>query len=202
MIFINNICLIDNQEPVELTTPQTFEVGKDGCLSITLLHFQGESKLRIILAGDNARCTIKCVYLSNKNNQNNIEIEVIHKHENTYSNQVIKGVATDSSRVSFKGMIRIPPKAQHCEGTQNHRGILLSDTATITAVPELEIYADDVKCTHGSAIGSLETSALFYLMSRGIERKTARRLLLTAFLSDILPDRYQVIIEDWVSKNV
>lgn len=202
MTSINNICLINGQRLDFCPSTQTFEIGENEHLEIVLLHVKQEALIRVMLNGEGASCNIKCVYLSNKNNQNKIDVEVIHQHKNTRSNQLIQGVATDKGRVSFKGVIRIPKDAQKCEGMQNHRGILLSPEATISAVPELEIYADDVKCAHGSAIGAPDASALFYLRTRGIDEKTAHRLLLTAFLCDILPEALHQTVKEWVNDNV
>jgi hypothetical protein len=142
------------------------------------------------------------VYLSNKNNKNNIKVEVIHKHKNTTSSHTIKGVLTDSSELVFDGIIRIPKDSQKCDGYLNHRAVLLSDNAKVKATPELEIYADDVKCSHGSAVGSLDENLLFYLMSRGIGAEEGKRILLKSFLSDSLPDSFETYIDEWMDENV
>ena len=92
----------------------------------------------------------------------------------TISKQQIKGVATDSSSVHFDGQIVIPHGSQNCDGMQNHRGILLSEKAVISATPQLEIWADDVKCAHGSAIGPLAQDQLFYLETRGVHKDDAQ----------------------------
>lgn len=177
-------------------------VSENEAVLLSLLHISGDIHLRVRLAGVGAKCVINCVYLSNKNNQNNITLEVIHESKNTHSEQKIKGLATDSGQVAFTGLIRIEKDASQSLGLQHHRGILLSKTAQISAVPQLEILTDDVQCAHGSAIGALDENQIFYLMSRGIPEKNARSLLLKAFFNDILPDAWHDSIDDWMAQNV
>ena len=120
----------------------------------------------------------------------------------TKSSQIIKGIATDKSKVSFNGNIYIDNLAQKSDGLQNHRAVLLSDDACIQAVPALEIYADDVKCAHGSATGPLDETVLFYLLSRGISLKTAEKMLLMSFVADIVPEEYKNITQQWIENHV
>ncbi len=181
---------------LEVSVPENSE------FTANILHISGIINLKIILNGENAKCDIKIAYLSNKNNVNNIKVEVIHKYKNTTSSQVVKGILTDNSKMVFDGLIRIPKDSQKCDGHQNHRAILLSDTASVKATPELEIYADDVKCSHGSAVGALDENHLFYLLSRGIGETEAKRLLLKSFVSDIIPDMWEHYIDEWMDENV
>ncbi|MBO7257672.1 MAG: SufD family Fe-S cluster assembly protein [Alphaproteobacteria bacterium] len=177
-------------------------VPENGLFSAYILHMVGNIHLKVVLDGEDAKCDIKIVYLSNKNNKNIIKVEVIHKHKNTTSSHTIKGVLTDSSKMVFDGIIRIPKDSQKCDGYLNHRAVLLSDNAKVKATPELEIYADDVKCSHGSAVGSLDENLLFYLMSRGIGAEEGKRILLKSFLSDSLPDSFETYIDEWMDENV
>lgn len=206
MKITNNIALtgFDGVLTQQVLTDKTMEVfvPADSVFTLRLLHLKGDIDLKIILGGDRANCDVKIVYLSNKNNIDNIKVEVIHQHKNTLSRQMIKGVLTDRARLVFDGIIRIPKDSQKCDGQQNHRAVLLSDTASVKATPELEIYADDVKCAHGSAVGPLDKQTLFYLQSRGLDADTAQRLLIQAFLADALPDSWQVYIEEWMEQNV
>ena len=102
----------------------------------------------------------------------------------------------------FDGIIRIPKDSQHCDGHQNHRAILLSDTASVQATPELEIYADDVKCSHGSAVGALDENHLFYLLSRGIPMDEAKKILLKSYVMEILPETWEQYVDEWMDENV
>lgn len=206
MKIINNIALsgFDGVLTETVLTAETMEVfvPENSTFTAQILHLTGGISLKIILGGDGAKCDIKIVYLSNKNNKDNIKVEVIHQHKNTVSAQIIKGVLADNSRMVFDGVIRIPHNSQKCDGMQNHRAVLLSEKASVKATPELEIFADDVKCAHGSAVGPLDEKGMFYLQSRGIDYDTARRLLIKAFLSDLLPDAWNIYIDEWMEENV
>src|SRR5262249_35038935 len=102
------------------------------------------------------------------------------------SRQFYNGILDDSAHGVFHGRIIVHKDAQKTDAKQTNRNLLLSDSAQIDTKPQLEIYADDVKCTHGATIGQLAEEALFYLRSRGIEEQTARELLLGAFAAECL----------------
>lgn len=104
------------------------------------------------------------------------------------SRQIYKGILDDEAQGVFQGKIQIVPDAQQVSGDQLSRALLLSDRASVAVKPELEIHADDVKCSHGASSGELDEDALFYLQSRGIEEKTARKMLIDAFLADVLEE--------------
>lgn len=102
------------------------------------------------------------------------------------SEQLFKFALQDDARGSFYGELKVMPDAQQTEARQTNRNILLSPTAKMQTRPQLEIYADDVQCSHGATTGQLDTQALFYMQQRGITQSEARRMLLVAFLSDAL----------------
>ena len=104
----------------------------------------------------------------------------------TYSNQLVKGVIGGDARGVFQGKIHIGREAVKTEGIQQHRALLLSDTAEIDCKPELEIFADDVKCSHGAASGELDEDVLFYMESRGISREEAKQILIDAYLDEVI----------------
>ncbi|MZR30288.1 Fe-S cluster assembly protein SufD [Sneathiella litorea] len=104
------------------------------------------------------------------------------------SAQIYKGILDDEAQGVFQGKIQIVPDAQQVAGDQLSRALLLSDRASVSVKPELEIHADDVKCSHGASSGELDEDALFYLQSRGIEEKAARKMLIDAFLADVLDE--------------
>lgn len=121
------------------------------------------------------------------NNQScNIATRVLHQVGGGYSLQLIKFVLDDESKATFRGELKIMPDAQQVEAYQTNRNILLSRQAEITTEPQLEIYADDVKASHGATTGQLDESALFYMQQRCVGREAARKLLLCAFFDDIL----------------
>lgn len=114
------------------------------------------------------------------------ETHVTHAVGGGTSNQLVKFVLDDHSRGSFIGDLKIAPDAQKTEAHQTNRNLLLSDTAEMRTRPQLEIYADDVKATHGASTGQLDESALFYMQQRGIDKQKARQLLVNAFMKDVL----------------
>jgi len=111
---------------------------------------------------------------------------VDHMKHHCQSNENYKGVLTGKSTGVFNGKVFVRPDAQVVNAFQSNQNILLSDDASINSKPELEIYADDVKCTHGSTTGELDEDALFYLQARGIPLHEARKLMLTAFTQEAL----------------
>lgn len=112
-----------------------------------------------------------------------------HVHHNIgggESRQLIKFVLDDNAKGEFFGELKIAPDAQKTEAHQTNRNLLLSDTAVMRTRPQLEIYADDVKATHGASTGQLDESALFYMQQRCLDEQTARRMLIGAFMKDVL----------------
>ena len=111
---------------------------------------------------------------------------VRHMQPDCTSDELYKGVAADSSKAVFNGKVYVARDAQKTNAYQSNKNILLSDGALIRSKPELEIYADDVKCSHGSTTGQTDTKSLFYLRSRGIREKEAQKMLMLAFAGDVL----------------
>jgi len=105
---------------------------------------------------------------------------------NCFSNEFYKGILDDSTTGIFSGKIFVRPDAQKTNAYQSNKNILLSDNATINTKPQLEIFADDVKCSHGCTVGQLDEEALFYLRTRGISKEHAQSMLLEAFAEDIV----------------
>ncbi len=118
------------------------------------------------------------------NQQHEIKTNVNHLTENTKSYQLIKSILNENSKGVYQGKIFVDSKAQKTNGYQLSKAILLTENAEFDAKPELEIYADDVKCSHGSTSGCLDENSIFYLMSRGIKRKDAEKLLINGFIMD------------------
>jgi Fe-S cluster assembly protein SufD len=176
-------------------------VEEGASYELSLLQTGQDVKVKVYLNGKNASCFLKCVYLSASDSDNKIEFDVVHQSPETKSSQQIKGVVSGDGKTSFYGVIRMPQGSQKCEGGQDHKALLLSDRASVESVPELEIYADDVKCNHGSSIGTLDKMQLFYLMSRGIDEKTARQMLIRAFLTSDMPSDFEDKINEWMIAN-
>ena len=114
------------------------------------------------------------------------ETHVTHAVGGGTSNQLVKFVLADRARGSFIGDLKIAPDAQKTEAHQTNRNLLLSEDAEMRTRPQLEIYADDVKATHGASTGQLDESALFYMQQRGIDKQKARQLLVNAFMKEVV----------------
>ncbi len=127
---------------------------------------------------------------------------VDHKMPNCYSNELYKGIMDDSSRGVFNGKIFVRQDAQQTNAFQSNKNILLSDKATVNTKPQLEIWADDVKCSHGCTTGQLDEDALFYLQTRGIQKEKARAILLTAFASDVLENIANEAIKTYLEEII
>ena len=115
-----------------------------------------------------------------------LKTNINHIGQNTKSYQKIKSVLNKNSKAIFQGKIHVDSNAQKTDGYQLSKAILLSESSEFNAKPELEIYADDVKCSHGSSSGSLNENSIFYLMSRGLNYQQARELLINGFLLDVI----------------
>jgi Fe-S cluster assembly protein SufD len=140
----------------------------------------------ISLYEEGAECKLDGVYLMRGNEHCDNTLQIDHKVPNTNSTVLFKGVLDDKSRAVFQGKIVVHRDAQHTDGQMNNKTMLLSDNAEIDTKPELEIYADDVKCAHGAASGHVDEMALFYMRSRGIPDAMARNLLVQSFLGEVL----------------
>ncbi len=138
------------------------------------------------LNGEYSSAFVNGILSLNNSNHHEIRTTINHLTENTKSYQLIKSVLEGSSKAVYQGKIYVNPKAQKTDGYQLSKAILLNKDAEFNAKPELEIYADDVKCSHGSASGSLNESSIFYLMSRGLNYQQARELLINGFLLDVV----------------
>jgi Fe-S cluster assembly protein SufD len=139
---------------------------------------------RVICAGAATRCDLNGAYVISGRQEANIVTTVDHAAPRGETGEVVKGVAAGRAHGAFQGRIIVRPDAQRVDARQLSRNLLLSPRAAIDTKPELEILADDVKCSHGAAVGDLDEAALFYLASRGIAREDARRLLIDAFVRD------------------
>ena len=138
------------------------------------------------LKGEHASAFVNGIFSLNKSKHHEIKAKINHLVENTKSYQLVKSVLENKSRSVYQGKIYVDSKAQKTDGYQLSKAILVDETTEFNAKPELEIYADDVKCSHGSASGSLDENSIFYLMSRGLSYKEARELLINGFLVEVI----------------
>ncbi len=139
-----------------------------------------------ILNGEGVDCTLNGLYLSDGQRLVDNHTLIDHAQPHCGSHELYKGILAGRSRAVFNGKIIVRPDAQKTDAKQTNRALVLSDEAQINTKPQLEIFADDVKCTHGAAIGQLDEEALFYLRARGLTAREARDMLIHAFAGDIL----------------
>ena len=147
---------------------------------------QWQSKLFVEQNGANCRTEIYAMGLLHDTQQAHLLTRVYHNIGGGYSSQILKFVLNDQTKGSFRGELKILPNAQQTEAYQTNRNILLSRQADMLTEPQLEIYADDVKASHGATTGQLDESALFYMQQRCISRDTAAKLLLEAFFNEVI----------------
>jgi len=145
-----------------------------------------KNEINTNLKGEYSSAFVNGIFSLNKNKHHEIRTIINHLTENTKSYQLIKSVLEDGSKAAYQGKIFVNSEAQKTDGYQLSKAILLDETTEFNAKPELEIYADDVKCSHGSASGSLNENSIFYLMTRGLNYKEAKELLINGFLLDVI----------------
>ncbi len=139
-----------------------------------------------VLDGENCGATLNGLYLGKGAQHTDHQTRIEHAKPNCFSRELYKGVLDDASHAVFNGKVYVHPIAQKTDGKQSNHTLLLSPQARIDTKPQLEIFADDVKCTHGATVGRMDEAGLFYMKSRGVPAETARRLLTYAFAADVL----------------
>ena len=154
------------------------------------------------LNGEFSSAFINGIFSLKENKQHEIRTSINHLVENTKSYQLIKGVLGKNAKAVYQGRIFVDSKAQKTDGYQLSKAILLDETSEFNAKPELEIYADDVKCSHGSASGSLNENSIFYLMSRGLNYKQSKELLINGFLLDVIEKITDNQIKDLIKNMI
>ena len=189
-------------EPVELQIEQ--EAGSKVKIHVidmdmsSLRHDVKANKITVEQLGEGCETEIYALAFLHGDEQVTTETHVRHAVGGGRSNQLIKFVLDDHARGRFIGDLKIAQDAQQTEAHQTNRNLLLSETAEMRTQPQLEIYADDVKATHGASTGQLDESALFYMQQRGIDKQKARQLLVNAFMKDVIgaiSDQYSDIRE-------
>ena len=162
----------------------------DNSVSETFILSSGsdyfKNEINCNLNGEYSSAFINGAFLLMESQQHEIRTIINHLVENTKSYQLIKSVLGKYSKSAYQGKIFVDSKAQKTDGYQLSKAILLDETSEFNAKPELEIYADDVKCSHGSASGSLNEDSIFYLMSRGLNYQQSKELLINGFLLDVV----------------
>ncbi len=160
-----------------------------------------KNEINCNLNGEYSSAFVNGIFSLKENQQHEIRTTINHLVENTKSYQLIKSVLGKNSKSAYQGRIFVNSKAQKTDGYQLSKAILLDETSEFNAKPELEIYADDVKCSHGSASGSLDENSIFYLMSRGLNYQQSKELLINGFLMDVVEKITDVEIKNLI-KNI
>ena len=151
---------------------------------------------RITMAGEHGEASLSGAYVGRGDALIDNTTVVTHAAENAASRQFFRGVLDDRSRGVFQGKVLVREGARGTDGQQKHKALLLSDRAEVDAKPELEIYADDVQCTHGATVGTLDVDQLFYMRARGIPEAQARALLIESFLAEAVEKIARPAIRD------
>ncbi len=155
-------------------------------LAFSLHGGQLRNNVNVLLNGSNSEANLYGLYLNDREQRVDNYTSVEHAVAHCTSNQFYKGILDENARGAFQGKIMVRKDAQKTEAYQSNKNICLTPTAKMRTKPQLEIYADDVKCSHGATVGQLDETALFYLRSRGIAEKEARLMLMYAFADDIV----------------
>ena len=154
--------------------------------AITLGGRIARNDIVAVLDGEGAECTLNGIYVAGDESLVDTHTTIDHAQPHCPSHEVYRGILAGRSRAIFNGKIIVRPDAQKTDAKQTNRALLLSGDAQINTKPQLEIFADDVKCTHGAAIGQLDDDQMFYLRARGIAEPDARNMLIHAFVGEVL----------------
>ena len=160
-----------------------------------------KNEINCNLKGEYSSAFVNGIFSLNNGQHHEVRTIINHLVENTKSYQLIKSVLGKNSKSAYQGKIFVDSKAQKTDGYQLSKAILLDETSEFNAKPELEIYADDVKCSHGSASGNLDENSIFYLMSRGLNYQQSKELLINGFLLDVIEKITDTEIKNLV-KNI
>ena len=186
-----------NNTAIHLST-----AAKASCFTFTFDGQLVRNNLRLTIDGPGVDAHLFGLYLLSKNTIADNHTVVDHKKPNSYSNELYKGVMDGNSKGIFNGKIYVRPQAQKTNAFQSNRNILLSETSTVNTKPQLEIWADDVKCSHGCTTGQLDEEALFYLRSRGISKEMAKGMLLYAFAAETIASMKNETIKNFVDSLI
>ncbi len=156
----------------------------------------------VTIEGEHAEVELYGIYLAGTGRHADLTSRVLHEAPNGVTKQRIQGAARAGGRGVFQGKIVVARGAQKTDASQAHHGLLLEEGADISAKPELEIYADDVRCAHGNTAGALDEEALFYLRTRGVEEREARALLTEAFLLEAVPEDAEAEVKDEIAGRI
>jgi Fe-S cluster assembly protein SufD len=198
----------DGSNTNQVSTTHIRQIGKSFTHAVTISLNGGlvRNNLNVVLDAKNCEAHLYGLYFQSGHSHIDNHTIVDNIKPNCLSNELYKGILNDNATGVFNGKIFVRQLAQKTNAYQSNKNILLSDSSSVNTKPQLEIFADDVKCTHGCTVGRLNEEGLFYLQSRGISEKTARNLLLSAYASDILeqvkPEALRVYVEKLINHRL
>jgi Fe-S cluster assembly protein SufD len=195
---------MENDESFQIATDQVHQ-ERDSYFKINTITLSGKlvrNNLNILVDGENCETNLNGSFLLHDGQLVDNHTIVDHLKPNCNSNELYKGVLNGKSIGVFNGKVFVRPDAQKINAFQSNANVLLSEDASMNSKPELEIYADDVKCSHGSTTGQMDEEAIFYLRTRGISDKSARALMTQAFIGDVLNQIDSEEVRSYIESNL
>jgi Fe-S cluster assembly protein SufD len=198
----------DGSHTNQVSTTHIRQIGKSYTHAVTISLDGGivRNNMNVVLDAEYCEAHLYGLYLLNGKSHIDNHTVVDNVKPNCLSNEFYKGIIDDNGTAVFNGKIFVQPQAQKTNAYQSNKNVLLSDGASVNSKPQLEIFADDVKCSHGCTVGRLDEEGLFYLRSRGINEKIARSLLLHGFAVDILEkiklEPIRVFVDQLISQRL
>lgn len=209
---INYIILNTTDKPINSLQQFNAMLGVNATLNLFIINMGCNKNLirqeiNIQLLGEDANFNLRTINLLSDNSHTDIEMVVEHKTPRTISNEILRNIALNRASGAFQGIIKVDRCAQKTEGKMSCKTLILSDEASFSAKPELEIFADDVICGHGATVAPINEDLLFYLLSRGINASVAKSLLIKAFISELIENSdilelLSDVVEEWISKFI
>ena len=182
---------------------ERISLGEGESLEACILAFPGYSgslELTVDLEGRGASAEIYGAYLCTGSEDLSLRVDMNHNVPSCHSRQLFKGIAGGTAKAAFRGLVKVAKDAVQTEAYQETHNILASDSARVEADPQLEIYADDVQCSHGATVGHLDELAQYYMRSRGIPEQEARVLQMISFLAPVLQHLPEEVREDLTAR--
>lgn len=180
-------------------------MGAQASLSLLFVVLPGvddavKCSISLSFAGEGGSCRISGLYIADGRSKVDVNVNLVHNLPCCSSRQMFKGILCGEARTRFYGLIKVPRECIGTEAYQENHNLLLGESCHAQSLPQLEIYADDVKCSHGATFSKIDTEALFYMRSRGIDLAQARRLLIIAFALDVLEGAPQDVVDEVLSR--
>jgi len=203
--FVNYYKLQNQNKATYLIDNTYISQYRDSKVQVFTVSLEGKiirNNLNLLLEDENSEAHMFGLYVAHEDTHIDNHTSVDHKVPNCFSNEIYKGILDDHSKGVFNGKIFVRQDAQKTNAFQSNKNILLSDTATINTKPQLEIWADDVSCSHGCTTGQLDEEQLFYLRSRGISKSKAKAMLLHAFVNDVVDEIEVDFLHDFINDEM